>query len=70
MASGGIHQPSTIYLANTGKEVGIQYGRMSAFIDFEKPYNSIKREYLYDLLIKFGVLKLLVILIKTCLDGT
>ena len=27
------------------------------FIDFEKAYVSIKRESLYDILIKFGVLK-------------
>ena len=40
------------------------------FIDFEKAYDSIKRESLYDILIKFGVPKTLVRLIKTCLDGT
>ena len=33
-------------------------------------YDSIKRESLYDILIKFGVPKKLVRLIKTCLDGT
>ena len=37
---------------------------------FEKAYDSIKREYLYDILIKFGVPKKLVRLMKTCLDGT
>ena len=40
------------------------------FIDFEKAYDSIKRESLYDILIKFGVPKKLVRLIKICLDGT
>ena len=40
------------------------------FIDFEKAYDSIKRESLYDILIKFGVPKKLVRLINTCLDGT
>ena len=30
------------------------------FIDFEKAYDSIKRESLYDILIKFGVAKKLV----------
>ena len=39
------------------------------FIDFEKAYDTIKRESLYDILIKFGVPKKLVRLIKTCLDG-
>ena len=39
------------------------------FIYFEKAYDSIKREYLLDILVKFGVLKKLVRLIKTCLDG-
>ena len=39
------------------------------FIDFEKAYDSIKRESLYDILIKFGVPEKLVRLIKTCLDG-
>ena len=38
------------------------------FIDFEKAYDSIKRESLYDILIKFGILKFR--LIKTSLDGT
>jgi Reverse transcriptase (RNA-dependent DNA polymerase). len=38
--------------------------------DFEKAYDSTKRESLYDILIKFGVRKKLVRLIKTCLDGT
>ena len=36
------------------------------FIDFEKAYDSIKRESLYDILIKFGVPKQLVRLIKIC----
>ena len=40
------------------------------FIDFEKAYDSIKRESLFDILIKFGVPRKLVRLIKTCLDGT
>jgi Reverse transcriptase (RNA-dependent DNA polymerase). len=40
------------------------------FIDFEKAYDSIKRESLYDILIKFGAPKTLVRLIKTCLDKT
>ena len=39
------------------------------FIGFEKAYDSIKRESLYDILIKFGVQKK-VRLIKICLDGT
>ena len=39
------------------------------FIDFEKSYNSIKRESLYDILIKFGVPRKLVGLINTYLDG-
>ena len=33
-------------------------------------YDSIRRESLYYILIKFGVPKKLVSLIKTCLDGT
>ena len=42
------------------------------YIDFEKAYDSIKRESLYDILIEFdvGLPKKLVRLIKTCLDGT
>ena len=40
------------------------------FIDFEEAYDSIKRESLYDILIKFGVPQKLVRLIKICLDGT
>ena len=44
-------------------------GICQLFIDFEKAYDSIKRESLYDILIKFGVPKKLVRLMKTCLDG-
>ena len=40
------------------------------FIYFEKAYDSIKRESLYDILIKFGIPKKLKKLIKTCLDRT
>ena len=40
------------------------------FKDFEKAYDSVKRESLYDILTKFGVPKKLVRLIKICLDGT
>ena len=40
------------------------------FVEFEKAYGSIKRESLYDILIKFGVPTKLVRLIKICLDGT
>ena len=40
------------------------------FRGFEKTYDSIKRESLYDILIKFGVPKKLGRLIKICLDGT
>ena len=40
------------------------------FIDFEKAYDSMKRESLYVIVIKFGVPKKLVRLIKTCLNET
>ena len=39
-------------------------------MDFEKAYDSIKGESLYDILIKFGVPKKLVGLFKTCIHGT
>ncbi|KAJ4438023.1 hypothetical protein ANN_13962 [Periplaneta americana] len=38
------------------------------FIDFKKAYDSVKREDLYDILIKFGIPKKLVRLIKMCLS--
>ena len=38
------------------------------FIDSERAYNFIKRESLYNILIKFGVPRKLVKLIKTCLE--
>jgi len=40
------------------------------FIDFEKAYNSVRREILYNILIEFGVPRKLVRLIKTCLTET
>ena len=39
-------------------------------MDFEKAYDSIIKESLYDILIKFSVPRKLVRLIKICLDGT
>ena len=43
---------------------------MQYILDFEKAHDFIKRESLYDILIQFGVVKKLIRLIKTCLDGT
>jgi hypothetical protein len=40
------------------------------FIDFEKAYDSVRREALYNILIEFGVPMKLVRLIKTCLNET
>jgi len=37
------------------------------FIDFKKAYDSIKRENLYSILIRFGIPKTLVQLVKMCL---
>jgi hypothetical protein len=40
------------------------------FIDFKKAYDSVRREVLYDVLIKFGVPMKLVSLIKVCSNET
>ena len=40
------------------------------FIDFEKAYDSVRREVLYNILIKFGIPRKLVRLIKMCLTET
>jgi hypothetical protein len=40
------------------------------FIDFKKTYDSLRREVLYNILIKFGVPMKLVRLIKMCLHET
>jgi hypothetical protein len=40
------------------------------FIDFKKAYDSIKREVLYNTLLRFGIPKKLVRLIKMCLNET
>jgi hypothetical protein len=38
------------------------------FIDFKKAYDSVRREVLYNTLIKFGIPSKLVGLIKMCLN--
>jgi hypothetical protein len=40
------------------------------FIDFKKAYNSVRREILYNILIKFGIPRKLVGLIQLCLNET
>jgi hypothetical protein len=40
------------------------------FIDFKKAYDSIKREFLYIILVEFGITKKQVRLIKMCLNET
>jgi hypothetical protein len=40
------------------------------FIDFQKSYDSVRREVLYNILIEFGIPKKLVRLIKMCLAET
>jgi len=40
------------------------------FIDFKKDYHSVKREVWYNFLIKFGIPRKLVTLIKMCLNDT
>jgi hypothetical protein len=40
------------------------------FVDFKKAYDSVKREVLYNILLRFGIPKKLVRLIKMCLNET
>jgi len=40
------------------------------FIDFKKPYDSVRREVLYNILIEFGIPMKLLRLIKMCLNET
>ena len=40
------------------------------FIDFEKAYDSVRRETLYNILIEFGIPKKLLRLIKMCVTET
>jgi hypothetical protein len=40
------------------------------FIDFSKAYDSVRREILYNILIKFGIPRRLVRLMKMCLNET
>jgi len=40
------------------------------FIDFKKSYDSFKREFLYNILVEFGIPMKRVRLIKLCLSET
>jgi hypothetical protein len=59
VALGGINQSPTIYLAFSKylNEVVIQEQGMSAIIDIEKAYDSLKRDSLCDIPIKLGIPK-------------
>jgi hypothetical protein len=39
-------------------------------MDFNKDYDSVRREVLYDILIEFGIPVKIVTLIKMCLNGS
>jgi hypothetical protein len=39
-------------------------------MDFKKAYNSVKREFLYNIVLEFGIHKKLFRLIKMCLKHT
>jgi hypothetical protein len=40
------------------------------FIDFKKAYDSVKREFLYNILLEFGGPEKLVRLIKMCFENS
>jgi hypothetical protein len=40
------------------------------FIDFKKAYDSVRREFLYNIIIEFGIPMKLAELIKMCLNET
>ena len=50
--------------------MGINEALHQLFIDFEKAYDSVRREILYNILIEFAVPRKLVRLIKKCLTET
>jgi len=50
--------------------MGIQKGVHQLFIDFNKIYDSVRREVLYNILIEFGIPMKLVRVIKMCLTET
>jgi len=50
--------------------MGINKEAHQLFIDFKKPYDSVRREVLYNILIECGIPKKLVRLIKMCRNET
>jgi hypothetical protein len=59
-----------LHSSDTGKKGKYNETVHQLFVDFKKAYDSIKREVLYDIVIKFGVLMKLVRLINMCLNET
>jgi hypothetical protein len=52
------------------KKMGIQWNSTSAFLDFKKAYDSVRREDLNDILIEYGIPKNQLRVIKMCLTET
>jgi hypothetical protein len=50
--------------------MGINKAAHQLLIDFKKPYDSVTREALYNILIEFGIPKKLVRLTKMCMNET
>jgi len=58
---------NTAFVKYLRRKIGVQCSSEPGFIDFQQAYDSVSREFLYNILIEFCIPMKLVSIIKLCL---